>query len=68
MLLTGESIAPLEGWDIPVFPLKGGQIVAAGTTAGPQVARTLQAIEARWIAEEFPGAARTLEILSELIA
>ena len=68
LLLTGESIAPLDGWEIPVFPLKGGQIVAAGITAGPQVARTLQAVEARWIAEGFPGDARTLEILSETIA
>lgn len=68
LLLTGESIAPLEGWDIPVFPLKGGQIVAAGITAGPQVARTLQAVKARWIEEGFPGEARTLEILSEHIA
>jgi poly(A) polymerase len=67
LLLAGEAITPLEAWDIPVFPLKGGQIVAAGVTAGPQVARTLQAVEARWIAEGFPGEARVLEILSEML-
>jgi hypothetical protein len=41
---------------VPVFPLKGGAIVARGVTAGPAVARILQAVEARWVAEGFPDA------------
>lgn len=62
LLLTGADITPLEGWDIPTFPLKGGAIVARGIKAGPQVARTLRAVEARWVAEGFPGKDR-IEVL-----
>ena len=64
LLLTGQSIAPLEGWEIPTFPLKGGQIVARGIKAGPEVARVLKAIEARWAAEGFPDEARVREMLA----
>ena len=65
LLITGSDTAPLDGWDIPQFPLKGGMIVARGISAGPEVARILRAIEARWIAEGFPGAARIEEMLGE---
>ncbi|MEQ1640857.1 MAG: hypothetical protein ABL881_08605, partial [Novosphingobium sp.] len=53
LLLTGASVAPLSGWDIPTFPLKGGDVVARGITVGPEVSRLLQAVEARWIASGF---------------
>lgn len=68
LLLTGLDTAPLKDWEIPTFPLKGGQIVARGIQAGPEVARILQSVEARWIAEGFPGKARIEEILSEALA
>lgn len=57
LLLAGASVAPLDGWELPSFPLKGGEIVARGVKAGPQVARTLQAVEAAWIAGGFDDAA-----------
>ncbi len=65
LLLTGQSIGPLEGWTIPTFPLKGGQIVARGVKAGPDVARILRAVENRWAAEGFPDEQRVWEILKE---
>ena len=65
LLITGASTQPLEGWDIPRFPLKGGMIVARGVTAGPEVARILWAVEARWVAEGFPDEARIEDLLSE---
>ena len=65
LLLTGHSIAPLDGWAIPTFPLKGGQIVARGIKAGPEVARVLKAVEARWVYEGFPGAERADALLAE---
>ena len=68
LLLAGGSLAPLSGWAIPVFPLKGGQIVARGVSAGPQVARLLQAVEARWIAEGFPDAGRVRALLDAALA
>ena len=49
LLLTGASVAPLSGWDIPTFPLKGGDVVARGVTVGPEVSRILKAVEARWV-------------------
>ncbi|MEI6642543.1 MAG: CCA tRNA nucleotidyltransferase [Novosphingobium sp.] len=65
LLLTGGSIAPLDHWAIPQFPLKGGAVVARGVSAGPEVARILRAVETRWIAEGFPDAARVEELLTE---
>ncbi len=65
LLITGSDTAPLDGWDIPQFPLKGGTIVARGVSAGPEVARILRAVEARWVAEGFPNEARIAELLSE---
>jgi poly(A) polymerase len=68
LLLTGRDISPLMNWDIPIFPLKGGNIVARGVGAGPEVARILQAVETRWITEGFPGEARVAELLDEALA
>ncbi len=63
LLLTGQSIAALEGWAIPTLPLKGGEIVARGVKAGPEVARILKVVEARWIAAGFPDSVN--DLLSE---
>lgn len=65
LLLSGEPTGPLNGWDIPTFPLRGGQIVACGVDAGPEVARILQAVEARWLEEGFPDEARVAQFLDE---
>ena len=65
LLLTGQSIAPLGGWEIPTFPLKGGQIVARGVKAGPEVARVLKAVEARWVDEGFSDEARVRDLLNQ---
>ena len=68
LLLIGADAARLKGWEPPLFPLKGGQIVARGITAGPHVARILQAIETRWVAEGFPGSERIAQMLEEELA
>ncbi len=65
LLLLGADTAALARWNVPVFPLKGGAIVARGITAGPDVARILKAVEARWVAEGFPDAARLDELVGE---
>jgi len=54
LLLGGASIEHLTGWEAPEFPLKGGDLVAAGLTAGPEVAKRLQALEREWVARGFP--------------
>ncbi|TZG27757.1 CCA tRNA nucleotidyltransferase [Sphingomonas montanisoli] len=63
-----EALASLDGWERPQLPIKGGDLVAHGLTAGPVVAATLQAIERRWIEEDFPDASRVDQITSEELA
>ena len=65
MLLVGADLGPLKDWTAPTFPLKGGEIVARGVAAGPQVARILQTVERRWIEEGFPDTQRVGQILTE---
>lgn len=65
LLLAGADARGLADWQVPLFPLKGGAIVARGVTAGPAVARILQAVEARWVAEGFPDSARVDALLDE---
>ena len=68
LLLQGASLAALEGWDVPQLPLKGGEIVARGIAAGPDVARILHRIEDRWIAEDFPDRTRVKTLLDQEVA
>ena len=68
LLLTGADTSPLKDWPIPTFPLKGGEIVARGVKAGPEVARIMQAVEARWVAEGFPPPERVERLLDETLA
>jgi poly(A) polymerase len=67
LLLTGQSTEPIIGWEIPTFPLKGGQIVARGVSVGPEVARILCSVEDRWVAEGFPDEKRVQHLLDEEI-
>lgn len=57
LLLSGTSAAPLDDWPIPAFPLKGGDIVARGVKAGPDVARILKVVESRWVQAHFANEA-----------
>jgi poly(A) polymerase len=63
-----ECLAQLEGWSIPEMTFKGGDLIELGLRAGPLVAKTLQAVEAQWIAEDFPPHARQIEIARQLTA
>ncbi len=56
LLIAGADVSALEGWTIPAFPLKGGEIVARGIKAGPDVARVLRQVESGWIAAGFADA------------
>lgn len=67
LLLEGGDATVLRDWAIPQFPLKGGEIVARGIAAGPAVARTLRAVELRWIAEGFPDRKRVGQLLDQEI-
>ena len=65
LLLSGGDSRALADYSPPQFPLKGGDIVARGVAAGPEVARILQAVEKRWVSEGFPDARRVSELLDE---
>lgn len=54
LLLAGADARFPTEWMPPRLPVSGGAIVARGIGKGPDVARTLRAIEDRWIAEGFP--------------
>ena len=68
-LLAGDPAAlrTLSDWQVPMLPVKGGDIVARGIAAGPEVARILKAVEAAWVAEDFPDAARVAELVDQKI-
>ncbi len=64
LLLGQGDIGALAGWEIPDFPLKGGEIVALGIAKGPEVARILRRVEASWIEEGFPSRERVDQLLA----
>ena len=72
-LLAGDmveargAVDALAGWDVPMLPIKGGDIIARGVTAGPDVARILRAVEAAWVAEDYPDAARVAALADQMI-
>lgn len=62
---VAARIALLAPWKRPELPVRGGDLVAAGVTAGPDVARLLRRIEERWVEEGFPDAERARAIMAE---
>lgn len=68
---AGEAVAsvePLRNWTRPALPVGGGALIALGLKPGPAVARTLRAVEQRWIGEGFPGEQRVLALAKEEVA
>jgi poly(A) polymerase len=48
-----EALTLLASWKIPVFPLKGDDVVRLGVSAGPKIGETLRAVEEWWIKGDF---------------
>jgi len=74
LLLRGDlppdaiGLDDLPGWERPRLPIGGGDLINRGLKPGPVVAATLQAIERRWISEDFPDASRVDAIAAEEVA
>jgi poly(A) polymerase len=51
----GANLKALETWQKPRLPVSGGELIAMGLAAGPQVAAALQATEREWIDAGFPA-------------
>lgn len=64
---AAARIANIRDWDVPTLPVSGGEIVARGVKAGPDVASLLGKVRDRWVAEGFPGTARAREIADALV-
>ena len=56
LLLAGrpDDAASIAAWPVPTLPIGGGELVARGVPQGPDVARTLRAVEAAWVEAGFP--------------
>ncbi|MGB3795458.1 MAG: CCA tRNA nucleotidyltransferase [Alteraurantiacibacter sp.] len=67
LLMSDQPMEMLENWEAPQFPLRGGEIVARGVAAGPEVARILQTVESRWLEEGFPTRDRVEQLLDEAL-
>ena len=71
LLLGGRAhrAAEIARWRTPRMPVGGGQLIAKGLQQGPEVAKTLQAIERRWVDAGFPkGEALDFIVTQELAA
>ena len=57
-----------ERWPVPVFPVKGGDLLALGVLPGPRVGALLRQLEEQWIAGGFEdGRDRLLALARDLI-
>jgi poly(A) polymerase len=61
------TAARMTDWTAPRLPLSGGDLIAMGLTAGPQVAKTLQLLEREWIAAGFPPTDETRAMATQMI-
>lgn len=66
--LAPEDAAAIADWPVPRLPVGGGDLIARGLSAGPEVARTLRALEEKWIAAGYPGRDETLAMADLLLA
>lgn len=57
-----------DQWDLPDFPIKGADVVAAGVPAGPRVGKILRNVELWWIAAGFPDNRAEIEAQIKLLA
>ena len=65
-IVVGNALETLAADPPPeAMPLKGGDLIAMGVEAGPEVARLLREVEDAWIAEDFPDESRLTEIAEE---
>ncbi len=65
--VTGNALTHLITNPPPRFPLKGGELIAMGMEAGPEVAAKLREIQDIWIAEDFPDETRVREIAKNCV-
>jgi poly(A) polymerase len=70
LLLAGNAAdaRAIAEWRVPRLPISGGALIKKGLPEGPVVARTLRAIEDRWVAGDFPDGEELQRIVAEALA
>ena len=70
LLLAGKPglAASIRKWQAPRLPISGGALIERGLTQGPEVARTLQAIERHWVETGFPEGEKFDAIVTQMLA
>ena len=63
-----QDAALVAGWAVPRLPVSGGELIARGLTAGPDVARVLKSVEEAWMAAGFPDIDAALRIADQQVA
>lgn len=69
LLLAGrpQDAADISLWHRPRLPIGGGALIKRGLPEGPVIARTLRAIEERWLEAGFPTAEEFEAIVEEAV-
>jgi poly(A) polymerase len=65
---TPADATLLADWTAPRLPVSGGDLIARGLAAGPEVARTLRILEEQWIAAGYPGREDMLALADQILA
>lgn len=70
LLLAKKAVvaASIARWQSPKLPISGGALIDRGLTQGPVVAKTLRAIEQRWVESGFPAGEEFERIVTEALA
>jgi poly(A) polymerase len=63
-----KALDALAGWRPPALPIGGGALIKRGLAPGPDVAKALHAVEAQWVAEDFPDASRVDAIADQIVS
>ena len=53
MRLSNKADEVLTGWEVPVMPVAGRDLIAAGVQPGPEMGTVLKAMRERWIASDY---------------
>jgi len=70
LLLSGqaEQAATIREWHPPKLPVGGAKLMARGLPEGPIIARTLRAIENKWVEAGFPAGGDLDAIVADCLA
>jgi poly(A) polymerase len=63
-----EDAARIAKWHAPRLPVGGAALMARGLPEGPIIARTLRAIEDRWVEAGFPEGGELEAIVADVLA